>query len=307
MNEIQTIEIKQIELEINFYKEQTAKNIIEIGKRLIKVKEMLPHGEWGKWLEEKVEFRQTTATKYMRVAKEFPNLQSLENLGQTKIFALLEVPKEEREEFIETNPVDDMTTRELREAIREKKQLEREKEMINRVNDDLRKEINELRDKPPKIVEKEVEKVVEVIPPDYDSLKGFQQRHADMCYENSKLEGEIQRLKRQLENKELTSKEYDKLRKELSEKSEKIHELNKQIESLLVTDSKEEHIRKLKDTALTFSARIHSFINSVGGLAWLTDYFDELGEYEKAEYIKALQLLESWVLTIKSNINKEEF
>lgn len=41
MNEIQTTEIKQIELEINFYKEQIAKNIIEIGKRLIQAKEML--------------------------------------------------------------------------------------------------------------------------------------------------------------------------------------------------------------------------------------------------------------------------
>lgn len=184
MNEIQTSEIKQIELEINFYKEQTAKNIIEIGKRLIKAKEMLPHGEWGKWLEEKVEFRQTTATKYMRAAKEFPNLQSLENLGQTKIFALLEVPQEEREEFIENNHIEDMTTRELQQAIKEKKELE--------------KQIEELKNQEPTIIEKEVEKIVQVIPSDYESLKGFQQLHANQCYENSKLEGEIQRLKRSL-------------------------------------------------------------------------------------------------------------
>lgn len=108
----------------NFYKQQTAQNIIEIGKRLIKAKEQLAHGEWGKWLEEKVEFKSTTASKYMRVAREFSNFQTCENLTQSKIFTLLELPSEDREEFLEENPVEDMTTRELMEAIKAKKQAE---------------------------------------------------------------------------------------------------------------------------------------------------------------------------------------
>ena len=36
----------------------------------------------------------------MRVATEFSNLQAIGDLGQTKIFTLLDVPIEEREEFI---------------------------------------------------------------------------------------------------------------------------------------------------------------------------------------------------------------
>ena len=34
---------------------------------------------------------------------------------------MLEVPQEEREEFIQENQVEDMTTRELRQTIKEKK------------------------------------------------------------------------------------------------------------------------------------------------------------------------------------------
>lgn len=41
-------QVEILTAEILVLKNQAAANIIEIGKRLIKVKEMLPHGEWGK-------------------------------------------------------------------------------------------------------------------------------------------------------------------------------------------------------------------------------------------------------------------
>ena len=41
------------------------------------------------------------------------------------------------------------------------------------------------------------------------------------------------------------------------------------------------------------------------GLAWLTEYIDELDGYSKNSYYKALDLIEGWVLTVKSNIDKE--
>jgi hypothetical protein len=45
----------------------------------------------------------------MRVAREMPNLTSTSNLGTGKLFMLLDVPSEQREEFIASNPVEDMT------------------------------------------------------------------------------------------------------------------------------------------------------------------------------------------------------
>lgn len=129
MNEIQNIDTLTVEILI--LKQQTAQNIIEIGKRLINVKESLPHGEWGKYLDEKVEFGKSTANNFMRVAKEFSNLQAIGSLPQTKVFALLEVPPEEREEFIKNNPVNEMTTRELQQAIKDRDKAEKEKEIYS--------------------------------------------------------------------------------------------------------------------------------------------------------------------------------
>ena len=129
MNEIQTIntDTDTITTEILMLKQQISQNIIEIGKRLILVKEGLPHGEWGKYLEEKVEFSQQTAQRFMKVATEFPNSSTLRNLSQSKVFALLSLPQEDRESFIKENPVNEMTTRELQQAIKDRDKAEKEK------------------------------------------------------------------------------------------------------------------------------------------------------------------------------------
>lgn len=140
--ELQVTNIQQIEAEITLLKQQTAQNIIEIGKRLIKAKELLPHGEWGKWLEEKVSFKERTAQNYMRVAREFSNTNSIADLEQTKIFALLDVPVEEREEFIADNYVKNMTTREFKQAIKEKKDAETKVRELKKQLDNKQSQIN---------------------------------------------------------------------------------------------------------------------------------------------------------------------
>ena len=109
--------LEVIEAEINFYKQQTATGIIEIGKRLIEAKEQLQHGQWGKWLEEKVDFSQNSAGQFMRVSREFSNSESVKNLGTRKLFLLLDLPAEKREEFIDNNDLEEMTTRQLKENI----------------------------------------------------------------------------------------------------------------------------------------------------------------------------------------------
>ena len=113
-------DIEAVTCEILQLKQDLAHNIIDIGKRLIEAKEMLPHGEWLPWLSERVCFSEKTAQNYMRVAREFPNPQALADLGATKALTLLALPPEERDSFMAENNVVDMTSRELEKAIRER-------------------------------------------------------------------------------------------------------------------------------------------------------------------------------------------
>ena len=94
--------------------------ILTIGRCLIEAKDMLPHGEWLPWLNERVEFSERTARNFMRLAREWTNRQTLADLGAAKALTLLALPAEEREQFVEDHNIIDMSARQLKEAIRER-------------------------------------------------------------------------------------------------------------------------------------------------------------------------------------------
>ena len=102
---------------------------IEIGKRLCEAKEMVPHGEWAGWLKTAVSFSQRTANNLMKIYEQYGAAQgelwgasaisqTFANLTYSQAVALLAVPAEEREEFVEKNDAANMSTRELQEAIK---------------------------------------------------------------------------------------------------------------------------------------------------------------------------------------------
>lgn len=176
MQSLTEFNIERTTAEILILKEQTVQNIIEIGKRLIEVKNNLPHGEYLNWLEEKVDFSDRTARNYMKVATTFKDWQPVANLGTRKLLALAGLDEEDREEVMQENDVDKMTARQLEQAVQEKKELKKrladEQEYSNKLQKSIQEkeqEIKDLQDKIDKIpvpekeiIEKEV--VKEVIP-----------------------------------------------------------------------------------------------------------------------------------------------
>ncbi len=138
--------IETITEEIIFYKTVGGQAVIEIGRRLMEAKAQLRHGEWLPWLREKVEFSETSAQNFMRIAREYGNTHLVGDLGASKALALLALPASERENFAaekhivngEEKSVSEMSRRELEEAIRQKKIAEGER-------DRARRELNEQR------------------------------------------------------------------------------------------------------------------------------------------------------------------
>lgn len=89
-HEIIDTELKEIESNIKRLKNQAAESIIQLGYELIRAKEKLPHGEWGNWLRDRVNFSQRTANIYMRIANEFgANPQAISNLEVTKLTSVV--------------------------------------------------------------------------------------------------------------------------------------------------------------------------------------------------------------------------
>lgn len=101
---------------------------IEIGKRLVEAKSMLKHGEWGDWLKGSVDYSQSTANNLMQIYREYGSgkFPMLENLPYSKAIALLGVPEDERVEFIAENDIENMSSRELQQLIKDKQKVEKQ-------------------------------------------------------------------------------------------------------------------------------------------------------------------------------------
>lgn len=104
-------------------------SMVEIGKRLVEAKDMVAHGEWGTWLENEVKFSRSTANNFMRIyerSKIEGNSQTFANLGYSQIVQLLTLPDGQLQEFVQTHDVQEMSNRQLKDALAEEK-VRREK------------------------------------------------------------------------------------------------------------------------------------------------------------------------------------
>lgn len=139
VQEIRTAE--NIAIEINTIKKQTQKVMlaasIEIGRRLSEAKSLVPHGSWGDWLEQNVNYSERTAQNLIKIYDQYSDkgmdalfgndLDAFAELSYTQAVALLALPTvDERKEFVETHDMETMSTRELQEAIKAQKAAEDE-------------------------------------------------------------------------------------------------------------------------------------------------------------------------------------
>lgn len=115
-----TGELQQIESDIKNCKITIALNILEMGDLLIRAKEIVGHGYFRTWLDNNVDMSYRTANNCMRAARAFPlpNRKSISHLTSTAVMLLAELSDEQRERFTDNVDVGNMTTRELKEAIR---------------------------------------------------------------------------------------------------------------------------------------------------------------------------------------------
>lgn len=221
-----------IAAEINSIKEQTQKlvlyNSIEIGRRLVEAKTMLQHGAWGTWLESSVDYSQRTANNLMRIFEEYgtnqiaffdnnANSQALANLSYTQAVALLGIPDaEEREYFVKEHDVENMSTRELQQAIKDKQELEQKL----------------------KEAEKEAEtnkNLYDTVSKSYDRLEETNSKHFERA---ETLQKELDSIKKQLleaqksgndEKIEILKKSLREAEKDLTDQANRIEELEQQV------------------------------------------------------------------------------
>ena len=280
MQELTEFNIEKTTAEILMLKDQTAQNIIEIGKRLIDAKNNLPHGEYLSWLENKVDFSDRTARNFMKVANTFENWQPVANLGTRKLLALAGLDEENRQEVMQENNVEDMTTRELEKVVKEKKeikkQLEAEQEYSNELQDaikekekqikTLQNEIENIQVPQKEIIEKEV--VKEVIP-------------ENLILEKQELEQELDALRKRAEKAENTLSRM-KLDKEIQQ--DKVYSKVK-LDNLLIN--------------------IKTFLDNASKYTYLKEELQKIPIQNRKILESKINEVESWTILMKQALRNE--
>ena len=136
------------------------------------------------------------------------------------------------------------------------------------------------------------------------------------------LESEVEELHTKLQNRPTIEKEiipddyeeikklnqgyksdYVKLNTEYENKVAQITKLKQQLESMTKSTESEKFSKKIKDDTIFFCSKVARFIEEVGGYVWLTDHINELPDYERKSYIKAINTVGGWYETLKNNLN----
>ncbi|PCF53190.1 hypothetical protein B5C01_10595 [Staphylococcus delphini] len=237
MNELQlSNNLTTIETEIKSYQNIAGQSIFEIGRRLKHVKENdLAHGEFGKWLKDiQIPYRQ--ANRFIKVAEEFQsNMTTSSQIGLNVLYEIATLPEPERtKEHItssgETKTPDEMTVRELRELKKQIKQrdeqnaqLQSQVEQAQRSESIALKQLEEVENREPEVIEREV--VKEVVPDDVKrQLEQFKQKFERESNNANELRDELQRYRNSFSdpNQAYEEKELTRLERESSINAHKI-------------------------------------------------------------------------------------
>lgn len=113
---------------------------IEIGKRLMEAKGIVPHGRFREWLAANLDYSERRAQDLMRLAEQYGRgtiPESVSRLDYSKAVALLAAPEEAREELAERAADEDMSVRALQDEI---KRLKRAAEVDQLTIDELERQ-----------------------------------------------------------------------------------------------------------------------------------------------------------------------
>ena len=147
-----TLTVGALEGEIRFYQQRTVEACLELGKRLLLLKEMTPHGEFKQRIA-MLNIHERTAQRFMSASLKFSksdNLSFLKAVGnQSKLLELLVLDDDEVKALeqggsigdINLDDIDRMTASELRKALRDARSNETAKDNIIKKKDE---KLNEL-------------------------------------------------------------------------------------------------------------------------------------------------------------------
>ena len=119
--------VENLAREARHYSEQTSFNMLQLGRVLTEAKELVPHGEWAKWVGENADVDLRGAQYFMQCYATYGLDPEMAKLGQSKLRSMLALTDGQREKLLAENDVQNMSVRKLKDEVRKAREEEQEK------------------------------------------------------------------------------------------------------------------------------------------------------------------------------------
>ena len=103
----------------------------------------------------------------------------------------------------------------------------------------------------------------------------------------------------------VSQEHHDNTKKLHADAIKQISVLENQIKELGTNALEEEHQKKLKTSALSFSLKTRDYIEMVGGMVWLSDQQDELDEVDLKLYRDTVLLMYGFAMNLFNTLKEE--
>ena len=123
----QNPELTAAAAEIRGYYTTAKLSYLQIGKKLLEIKDKFEHGEWENFLETNTNMSVRGAQQCMQAYRTYGFDTRYIEIGQSKGIEMLPLPEAEREKLLSENDVKHMSVRELKQKIHEVQEEERKK------------------------------------------------------------------------------------------------------------------------------------------------------------------------------------
>lgn len=276
-----------------------AMNMLQLGRVFSEAKPLVPAGEWQNWIRDNACVSVRTAEQYMQAYSAFGTNPDIANLGQSKVLKLLPMPEAEREMFLETHDVQNMTVREVDTAIKEAREqaqaeISRERELRLAAEH----KAAELASRPPEVPESltaSLREKDEVIDRQWTELERLKVIGQEQLAEANKLRKENADLLRDVKDQanllQEAQENYDQVQRELLDAKSAIArgEVDRGASDRLTSD--------------VFARAVRQFMGDVARMPHMRTAFAMMGAEEKAEFDELLSTVESWAVDARKALD----
>lgn len=306
--------VEQLAVEAQMLRTTINLNMLQLGRIFTEAKPLVPHGEWEKWVKNNADCSVRLAQDMMAAWKRFGNNPRMQEIEKSKMFKLLPLPEEQEEKFLAEHDVENMSAREIQEAVRKAKS-EAQAE-IDRIRQETLAEVEQAKQSAKEVIEDAkkaaaeeafhtgAEQAAEQYRGTVDELKAEIQKQRDQleymkATAQAAMEGteswrtERAELERRASELEQESREYEDMLKDLQEELERSQTELLNVKSEQARgDAERAPVDRL--TLDVFAGAVRQFIGACARMPQMHLTFSGMAEDERRDWEELLGTVEQW-------------